>query len=366
MTSGARRAYIDWARGLAVLLMIEAHTLDAWTRMADRATGVYGYATVLGGFAAPMFLWLAGVGVALSATRTAARTASRTAAARAVCERGLEIFLLAFLFRLQAFVLSPGSHPIALFRVDVLNVMGPSIVVAGLVWAFRLRTTGRVALYGALAGLVAMATPIVRAAAWVDHLPLWFQWYVRPAGDLTTFTLFPWSGFVFAGAGAGVLVAAIPSGGAAAIADRGEPARRLHLGLGVAGAALAALGFYAASLPTIYAVPSSFWTSSPTFFAVRVGILMAVFAALFAIPETRALEPLAAMGRASLFIYWIHVELVYGYASWLWRHRLPVWGWAAAFVAFGALMDRAVGWRDRWLGEWRRPPAIRTPAGTSS
>ena len=31
---GAR--YIDWARGIAVLLMIEAHAADAWTRAADK------------------------------------------------------------------------------------------------------------------------------------------------------------------------------------------------------------------------------------------------------------------------------------------------------------------------------------------
>ena len=28
-----RRPYIDWARALAVLVMIEAHTFDAWTRL---------------------------------------------------------------------------------------------------------------------------------------------------------------------------------------------------------------------------------------------------------------------------------------------------------------------------------------------
>src|SRR5262249_59031021 len=33
-----RRAYIDWARGLAVLLMIEAHAIDAWTRTSDKQT----------------------------------------------------------------------------------------------------------------------------------------------------------------------------------------------------------------------------------------------------------------------------------------------------------------------------------------
>ena len=34
MTSSHRRAYVDWARGIAVLLMIEAHTVDAWTRLS--------------------------------------------------------------------------------------------------------------------------------------------------------------------------------------------------------------------------------------------------------------------------------------------------------------------------------------------
>ena len=57
----SRRAYIDWARGIAVLLMIEAHTIDAWTRLDVRRTVAFRDATVLGGFAAPLFLWLAGL-----------------------------------------------------------------------------------------------------------------------------------------------------------------------------------------------------------------------------------------------------------------------------------------------------------------
>src|SRR5262245_40168298 len=120
-----RRIYIDWARGIAVLVMIGAHTLDAWTRAADRGTQAYAWLTILGGFAAPLCLWLAGVGVALSAARTIVITrGTRAAAVEAICRRGIEIFLLAFLFRLQAFVISPGSPPVMLFRVDILNVMG--------------------------------------------------------------------------------------------------------------------------------------------------------------------------------------------------------------------------------------------------
>ena len=69
----SRRVYIDWARGIAVLLMIWAHTMDAWTRAADRHGVAYRDAAILGGFAAPLFLWLAGLAVVLAATRAAER-----------------------------------------------------------------------------------------------------------------------------------------------------------------------------------------------------------------------------------------------------------------------------------------------------
>jgi uncharacterized membrane protein len=345
----SRLGYIDWARGLAVLLMIEAHTVDAWTRLDARYTTGFRNATVLGGFAAPLFLCLAGLGVAIAAARTEARD-GRAAAAAAACRRGLEIFVLAFLFRLQALLLTPGGELLTVFRVDILNVMGPSMIAAGLVWA-AVRTTGaRVAALSATTALVAMVAPIVRASARVGLLPSWLQWYVRPSGEMTTFTLFPWAAFVFAGAAVGVLTAA---------STHGRRARRMHAGVAAAAAALIAIGFWTASRPTIYAA-SSFWTSSPTWLAIRVGIVTAAVCALYAIEaaaaKTRSTvaraivawsgHRLARFGRASLFIYWIHVELVYGYASWLWRHRLPLWGTAIACAAFCALMYDAIAVRD--------------------
>ena len=57
--------------------------------------------------------------------------------------------------------------------------------------------------------------------------------------------------------------------------------------------------------------------------------------------------PLERFGRSSLFVYWIHVELVYGYASWLWRGRLPFWGTVSAYFLFSAAMYGAVVLRDR-------------------
>jgi uncharacterized membrane protein len=303
--------------------------------------------TTLGGFAAPLFLWLAGIGVVLSATRTAEREESRAAAVQAISRRGIEIFVLAFLFRLQAFVVSPGSSMIALFRVDILNVMGPAIIAGGLLWGAARWTAGLVFGFAAAAAAVAMATPLVRASANVDALPMLIQWSVRPAGEHTNFTLFPWVGFVFAGAACGVLIAR-----ARTIVDE----RRLHVWTGLAGAVLLAGGFYTSTLPAIYQ-QSSFWTSSPAYFAIRVGVmtmgLSLMYAVASAVRGPAWLKPLERFGRSSLFVYWIHVELVYGYASWMWRGRLPIWGMAAGYLALTVLMFRAIGWRDRWVARRR-------------
>ncbi len=318
-----------------------------------------------------MFLWLAGLAVVLAATRTAERTGSRRDAVESICRRGLEIFLLGFLFRIQGFIVTPGGHPVTLFRVDILNIMGPSIAIAGLVWGAARTPRARVIAYTLLAAATTMMTPLVRASSTVGLLPLWTQWYLRPSGpytEFTIFTMFPWSAFVFAGGAAGALIAG-------ARAPRDE--RILQAMLFAVGAALVAIGFYTAGRPSIYHPASQFWTSSPTWFAIRVGILMIGLTFFYAVEQVLShenrktrnsndpddpfrafvlswLAPLASMGRSSLFIYWIHVELVYGYASWLWRHRLPLWGTAIAFVAFSALMYRAIGWRDMLVERWRR------------
>jgi uncharacterized membrane protein len=341
-------------RGVAVLLMIEAHAFDAWTHPNARTGLGFGIAALLGGFAAPLFLWLAGISATLSASSTARRTGNRADAIDRVLRRGLEIFILAFLFRLQAFVVSPGSHPITLFRVDILNIMGPAIVVSALVWALVIATPALVATYGALSLGFAMLTPLIRDSSLVNHLPVWMGWYIRPAGEHTTFTAFPWAGFVFAGAACGVLLSA---------ATDFKSKRRLHLGFALAGLGLFGLGFYTASLPSIYR-QSSFWTSSPTYFVIRVGVLMVAFSGMYAlaswlVPAPRLLDVLGRFGRRSFFLYWIHVELVYGYATWAIHRQLPFWGSAVGYLVFCMLMYGALRLRDAFVETWRRQGTLR-------
>jgi uncharacterized membrane protein len=101
-----RRGYLDWMRGLAVLVMIEAHTLDSWTRLDARDAWQFQWAMIVAGFGAPLFLFLAGTTATLSAGSKFRRSGDARAASRAVVWRGFWVCCLAFLFRVQAWVLA--------------------------------------------------------------------------------------------------------------------------------------------------------------------------------------------------------------------------------------------------------------------
>ena len=105
----SRRGYLDWLRGVSVLIMIEAHTLDAWTRLDARHNSTYGWAMIIGGFAAPGFMFLAGIAVALAAGSRLRRGRTAAEVAALARRRALQIFGLAFGFRLQSWLISGGD-----------------------------------------------------------------------------------------------------------------------------------------------------------------------------------------------------------------------------------------------------------------
>jgi uncharacterized membrane protein len=344
----SRRGYLDWMRGLAVLIMIEAHLLDSWTRVPDRETDEFGWAMILGGTGAPLFLFLAGVAVALSAGSKYWQSGDVTAASRSVVRRGLEIFGLAFLFRIQAWILGWSSWR-ALLKVDILNIMGPSIMVAAVLWGSVTTRRARFVLFVCATLAITLLTPIVRTLPWLSTLPDPVEAYIKPVPGLSNFVFLPWAGFVFAGAIIGMLLDN---------AQTSEDERRLNVWFGLLGAALAVAAYGASFLPSPY--PSSyFWTTSPTYFILRAGLMASAIALAYlwqARPGgTEKWSPMQQLGGTSLFIYWIHVEMVYGLIS-LPLHKSLSWGQAwFAFACFSAFMLVCSIAKDRVVGWWRTP-----------
>lgn len=352
-----RKRYLDWLRGVAVIVMVLAHVTDAWTIDADRKRTLYMVVIFIAGLAAPLFLYLAGLTLSMAAVARAA-TIGHSPAGAAALLRGWQIFALAFLFRLQSQLLGWGAL-VNFLKVDILNVMGVSMVAAACLWRLSATRALRLAAFAVATIAVTMVTPIVRESPWLAALPDFIEAYLRPIPVLTTFTIFPWSGFLFAGVIAGELVAAA----------RTESAElRLHRWLLAAGVTGIALGYWASFQPSIYPV-ANFWTSSPTFFFIKLGIATALLPIARAIDlfhqlvlKWRGWEPgtvITTLGRASLFVYWIHVEMVYGMLGRPLRRLLPLEASITATVVLCLILFGIVRWRDRLLGERELPRALR-------
>jgi uncharacterized membrane protein len=359
-----RRGYLDFMRGLAVLVMIEAHVIDSWTRLDARHSWQFSWAMILGGFGAPLFLFLAGLSVSLSASSKLRRSGDVRSAARAVMRRGLWVFGLAFVFRIQAWALGLGS-PRSLLKVDILNIMGPGIVAAAALWGAARTPRSRAVLFGAAALAIALFAPIVRHTPILDGLPDALEGYLRPVPGRSNFCMFPWVGFVFAGGLIGVLIDEVRTSSEEAT---------LNLRLFAFGTALT-VGAYASSwLPSPYA-RSEFWGSSPAFFLIRTGVMMALIPMAYAWDARARVRawfgssgereshaepwsPLQQLGRSSLFVYWIHVEMVYGLIS------LPIHkglshpaAWAALGV-FALFMLACVMAKDRLIARRNGRPSV--------
>jgi uncharacterized membrane protein len=149
-------------RGLAVAAMVLAHVVDSWTRDTDRHDSSFYTTSFVGGMASPLFLFLAGLAGAMSATSKARRAGSLSSGAAAVRARGWEIFALALVFRLQAQLLGWGALENVL-KVDMLNAMGLSIVAAFAIWPVTTSRTSRVWLFAGLTAAITMSTPLLRS-----------------------------------------------------------------------------------------------------------------------------------------------------------------------------------------------------------
>src|SRR5580765_2979197 len=87
MSSSKRLVYLDWMRGLAVLIMLQGHVLEGWLRPEDRGSEWFWLSQFLGGLPAPIFLFLVGTSLALVLDRMRSKGASHWQLATRVVRR---------------------------------------------------------------------------------------------------------------------------------------------------------------------------------------------------------------------------------------------------------------------------------------
>ena len=305
MTNKSNRlAYLDWMRGLAVLLMLQGHVLDSWVRPEDRSSEWFWLSQFLGGFPAPIFLFLAGVSLALVLDRMRAKGAAPADLAAKVLRRGSWILFLAYAFRLEQFIVwYPASHWSDVFKVDTLNCIAICSLIIGIFSVtFKSRRTNIAAMGSATAAFV-LVTPWVYP---VRNLPSFVLTYLNGNDHPRYFSIFPWAAFTLAGITFGYVLLE-----AKERIDEPEFFQR------VAAAGICAYAVSAAmSLSSIFEYGFyDYSLTSPHYFLVRLGwVLLILYGAYLWSARSRPnrWSPVVLLGQASLLVYWVHIEIVYG------------------------------------------------------
>jgi len=311
MTMGhpARRVvFIDLARALAVVMMVQGHALDTLLAPAYRTGAGFDGWLFLRGLTSCTFLTLSGVAFSVTALRhwdDQLRLSTRWLRRM----RRFAFFLaLAYLMR---FPMGKFSH-IGLanderwqswFAVDILQVVALTLMLLqGLIMTTR--SPRAFAIVSGVAGaLVVLVSPFAWKVDWTAFVPLVVASYLSPEWG-SIFPALPWAAYILLGAAFGVVL------------DRWirhdsiDHMARVLLTTGVVIGVSVWVGrmLFLAPYGTIP------MTVSPGFFLLRLGsvlILLGGVASLSA--RWRGLPPVVqALAEESFLIYAVHVAILYG------------------------------------------------------
>lgn len=200
--------------------------------------------------------------------------------------------------------------------------------------------------------LISLLTPFL----WTTWRPLWLPWPIESyidgvhnlgAPQAWLFPIFPWTGFAFVGLAVGFVL-------------QSEWARprevQTFFSLGAVGIVFIELSRWLDATPRRVYPVYDYWHTSPEFFLIRVGMLLMILTGGYAWCRWGAalwgFSPLVQLGQASLIVYWVHIEFVYGRVSILPKHAQGIpsasAGLAVIFLSMVLLAYLRTHW-SRWM-----------------
>ncbi|HUK16117.1 MAG TPA: acyltransferase family protein [Bryobacteraceae bacterium] len=298
-----RFPFLDWMRGLAVVVMIQCHAFNSFARLDVREGGPYIFSQFVGGMAAPLFLFMAGMTFAFqmdSLERRQPRAGRRWLSA---LRRAGYIMAIALAFRFSNWLGSyPNGSASEILKVDILNCMAVAMAAVAPLALLGGANRARGALFTALA--IAALSPIMANLPWGSAAPL-VREYLVPIPGRGRFPFFPCAAYLAFGLAAGAIVKRTA-------AERMERLMQWSLVIGL-GAVF--ISQYFSNLPYSIYSQSNFWTDSPALILIRTGAILAAMAGAYLWTEYGA-RPVwswvQTLGKTSLMVYWVHVVMVYG------------------------------------------------------
>lgn len=354
-TSTRRRVvFVDLARVIAILMMIQGHTLDALLGSEYRTTTAFYIWSFSRGLTSCLFFFLAGFAFVLATYGRDDRVQIPGWPLRRFGR--FAIFLLigyglhSPVAKLDQISLVTADQWRAFLAVDALQCLAVTLALLQL-FALGTRTRVRFLILTLTTCVTVVAmTPVVWRANWDAVLPVAVAAYMTPQGG-SLFPVFPWSAYSLLGAAVGALyVGANHAGGF------------LMRVLGAGGVAMVTASLVGSLAPWQPLGRTDFWSTSPNQFLLRAGLVCVGVALVAHMSRRLSRLPgvLNALAQQSLAVYAVHLCVVYGS---VWNRGLRSWygqtlafGPAVAWVILlgGSLIALAYAWHSCKL---RKPRA---------
>lgn len=302
-----RIVWIDLARAVAVLLMVQGHALDVLLAPTYRSGSFFDVWLFVRGLVSCLFLFLAGLSFVIASDRRLDDYLSASPRLWARLRRLLFFFVLGYAMHFPVGRLSDladlsDGQVRAFSNVDILQLISVSLLaLQGILmltrrWVpFALATTG-------IAVVTVLSAPAAWRTDWTEVLPVPLAAYLS-AGTGSLFPLLPWAAFPMLGAAFGVFIVSTTG------SSRRVPAVLLGL-----GAFMALAGWSLSRVPLDPFGPLEFWDTSPNLFLIRAGPVVMLLGVLAWISRgaSRLPAPAQALAEESLLIYFVHVCVLYG------------------------------------------------------
>ncbi len=305
-----RFLFIDLLRGLAVFVMIEVHVVNALLLPSLRTGDFYLVLNFINGLVAPSFIFIAGFAFAIAARRKWSDYIKPSRPLFIQIRRlgiiiliGYVLHLPVFSFRKLVFESTPQMWE-KFFQADVLHCIGVSLLFLQLLVLLFKRERWVYTTAGVFGLILVFSAPLAWMKDFSEIIPLPLAAYINNV-HYSLFPLFPWSGYLMAGAVTSYFFIRMNESGQSPLFMRR---------VSILAGAMIAIGIIFEILPfSIYPVVD-FWRTSPQFFFIRLGIVILLLAGLWRGEQKFHYGGsfLTRFGQESLIVYATHLMLIYG------------------------------------------------------
>jgi len=330
-----RVIFIDLMRAIAVLQMVQGHTVDVLLAQDFRNLNspIFSIWYFLRGMTAPIFMFTAGT-VFTYLFRSVNKPFKENYRVKKGIKRGLLLIFLGYMLRYPTWTLVDFSDVTpdkwqTFFTVDVLQLIGVSLLILLLILLIAEKLKTNYTIFFVVASVfIFLLCPFTEQVNWLAFLPEPIAGYFY-GGTGSLFPLFPWSGYVIAGGVLGSYLAKHPMV---------FKTSRFSFLLAIFGAAFIFIAVGSELILKSFEIHLVNPQTEPNVIFFRMGfvLLLTALVSYVSLSVNKIPQIIILAGRNTLLIYIVHLVILYG-SAWspgidlLWGYSLS--GWQSFFAA---------------------------------